>query len=333
MSLIHPSTCSKLSEDATTVRGTLADLARTRRHHPCINKMDTGDAATYNLPLPLTHSTHTYSHPLCQNSHPHLPTEIPLYEYHTPHSIMGGNDEATHQKRNTHITRACPAPFKLTSPLLHYVIILTENSSLLAAQSLYPYQIIATAKTGETRRTEDDRDYSRPSTSTKTTESPLQCCQSASRQGNVPLRIYNRSNYREGSTQKNVTILNYHSSTLTILRPPKVHMLLYNKIKMEPTRWLPRVKLSPHQCCEHQTARTLGNPHTHPHSAALCNTCNGGATRSPCCIPHAHRREHRDNYTDRKYNNIQQHRLRTRRPAPLTGPEDGPTHHSSNRPA
>jgi hypothetical protein len=93
---------------------------RTRRRHPCMAKAETGATATDNLSFPLTHSTHTYTHPLCQNSHPRLSTGIPSYEYHTPPSIMGGTDETTHQIRNTQITCACPPPLKLTS---HFYIV------------------------------------------------------------------------------------------------------------------------------------------------------------------------------------------------------------------
>ena len=136
-----------------------------------------------------------------------------------------------------------------------------ENSSPLAARSLYPGLKLMTTGTGKPRRTGDDRDHSRAPIPKKTAESPLPCCHSASRRGNAG--INDRSNYREGSTRKIVTILSHHSSTPTRLRPPKLHMLLSSTIDMEPTQWPPRVKLSPHKCCAHHTARTLGPPPPH----------------------------------------------------------------------
>jgi hypothetical protein len=72
-----------------------------------------------------------------------------------------------------------------------------------------------------------------------------------------------------------------------------------------------------------------------PHGASLCNTYNGGATRSPCCTPHAHRHEHRDDATYRKCNSIAsgygtQPPLRDPRTAPHTTSQIDPPNRCSN---
>jgi len=148
-------------------------------------KTDARTTATDNSAVPSNHFTHTCTHPLRQNSHPRLPTGIPAYKYNTPSSVRGETDETPHQKHNNHITCACPAPSKLTPPLIHPNMIIPENSTPLAAESLYPSRKLTTTGTGETRRARDNRDHSLTSNPTKTAESLLQCCHSASRRGNT----------------------------------------------------------------------------------------------------------------------------------------------------
>ena len=168
---------------------------RTRRRHPCMLTTDARTTTTNDSATHSNHFTHTYTHPLCQNSHPRLPTAIPSYEYHTHPSVMGQTDEAPHHKHNNHMTGACPAPSKPTPPLLHHDINLPKNSSPPAAQSLYPGRKLTTIVTGETWRTGNNQDHSLTSNLTETAESPPRYCQGASRRGNAGLG--DRRNFRE----------------------------------------------------------------------------------------------------------------------------------------
>ena len=131
---------------------------------------------------------------------PDFSTGIPPYEYFTPPSFMNKTDETPHHKYNNYIAGACPTPYKLTPPLLHPIMNLPENSSPLAAQSLYPGQQLMTPGTDETRQIGDNRDHSHNSNPAKTAESLLWCCQSASRRGNTGL--VDRPNLRYISTHK-----------------------------------------------------------------------------------------------------------------------------------